>query len=311
MSYIKERIRSNFIGEMIINKLHEIEGVILPKIISDEKAVRKYYFNGTGKELNLENPVTFCEKLNWYKLKVHDPLMVQCADKIGVREYAAEKGYGENVNKVYGIYSDVKDIDISKLPDRFVIKAAHGTHMQIIVNDKSAINWKQAKMEMKSWLKQDIYWRGREWVYKDMPKRIIIEKYLEDETGELRDYKFFCFHGKPYYLQYDIGRFAKQQYRNYYDMNGTLLQISDGTPNLPTEPFPLDDETFQKMKLIAENLSSSFQQVRVDFYCCNRKIYIGEMTFYDGGGSTLFTPNEWNTKFSENWEVCSISPNRD
>lgn len=302
MSNFKSIIESSFLGEIMINKLHEIEGVILPKIISDEKAVRKHYFNGTGKELNLENPVTFCEKLNWYKLKVHDPLMVKCADKIGVREYAAEKGFGEYVNKVYGIYSDVKDIDLSLLPDRFVIKAAHGTHMQIIVKDKNSINWNQAKLLMKSWLRQDIYWRGREWSYKEVPHRIIAEEYLEDESGELTDYKIFCFNGTPKFIQVDVGRYKGTHYRNYYDTNWQLLSMTDDVPNssdlIIERPKSLD-----KMLEMAKVLSEPLQFVRTDFYEVNGKPYLGEMTFFHNGGSIEFIPDEWNKIVGDYWTL--------
>ena len=144
MKSIKEFVRSSFFGEILIAKLHQIEGAVLPKLISDEVAVKKYFKKVTGKELDLENPVTFVEKINWYKLINHNPLMVKCADKVGLREYALEKGYGEYLNDCLGVYDNVKDIDISELPQKFVMKAAHGLHMNIIVKDKSAVNLKRA-----------------------------------------------------------------------------------------------------------------------------------------------------------------------
>ena len=299
---IKSLIKSSFVGEMLVEKLHEIEGLILPKIISDEKAIKKHYKNGTGKELNLDNPITFCEKLNWYKINVRNPLMVKCADKIGVREYVTEKGYGENVNKVYGIYTDVNDIDLSKLPARFVIKAAHGTHMQIIVKDKNEINWKKAKMLMKSWLKQDIYWRGREWSYKEVPHRIIIEEYLEDESGELRDYKVFCFNGVPRFIQVDVGRYNATHNRNYYDTNWNLLSMTDDVPNNPNLNIE-KPKSFEKMLEMSTKLSEPLQFVRVDFYEVNGKPYLGEMTFFHNGGSVEFIPDEWNKIVGDYWTL--------
>lgn len=303
MSVIKEKIRGAFVGEVLINKLHEIEGMLLPQIISDEKAVKHYYKKCTGKDINLDLPETFCEKINWYKLNGHDPLMVKCADKVGLREFVSKNGYAAHLNEMYGVYSSVDEIDVSKLPEQFVIKAAHGTHMQIIVKDKSTVNWKQAKCLMRSWLKQDIYWRGREWVYKDMPHRIIIEKYIEDKFGELRDYKFFCFHGKPEYMQYDIGRFKNEQYRNYYDMNLKQLHITDGVPGVSLNSEPVSRNVFVQMQQMAQKLSEPFQQVRIDFYFTNNQILVGEMTFFDGGGSTIFSPDEWNYIFAKNWKV--------
>ena len=230
--------------------------------------------------------------------------MVKCADKIAVRDYIIEKGYSDYLNEVYGIYDSVEDIDYDSLPSQFVIKAAHGSHMIYIVKDKDVFDWKHAKKMMKTWLHQDIYWSGREWVYKDIPKRILIEKYMEDQYGELRDYKFFCYHGSPVYLQVDIGRQDKH-YRNYYDMDGSLVPVYDNEklPHAKDILFPIEDDIFEKMKQMCRDLAEPFQQVRVDLYWVNEKIYFGELTFFDGGGSTVYYPDEWNYKFSEKWII--------
>ncbi len=302
MGNIKDWIRHTYFGEMMINYLHEIEGYILPKLVSDEKAVRSYCKKHFGDAADIDHPIKFYEKLNWYKLHGRNPLMQKCANKVTMHEYVTEKGYGEYLNEYYGVYTRAEDVNPDSLPDRFVLKASHGTHMQIIVKDKSAVNWKHARKLMKSWLNQDIYWRGREWVYKDMPRHIVAEKYLEDENGELRDYKFFCFHGRPYYMQYDIGRFCGKQYRNYYDLHKNPLDLTDGVPRNDQVPFPLSDGIFYEMIKMAEDLSAPFQHIRIDFYYAENRIYIGEMTFFDGGGSTSFEPNEWNIRFSEAWK---------
>ncbi len=301
---IKSSIKKNFWGEYAISVYHSVLCSIIPKLVSDEKAIKKYYKKQFGKELNLADPQTFAEKLNWYKLYDRDPLMVKCADKVAVRDFIIEKGYGECLNEVFGVYDRVEDIDYDSLPDQFVIKAAHGSHMLYIVKDKSAFDWEHAKIMMKTWLNQDIYWSGREWVYKDMPKRLIIEKYLEDEAGELKDYKFFCFHGKPYYMQYDTGRY-KLHYRNFYSIDKTLLELCD-IEKLPIQsdiPFPVDDAAYKKMLQMCCDLSSPFQQVRVDLYTANGRVYFGELTFFDSGGNAVFYPDEWNYKFSENWHI--------
>lgn len=306
---IKATIKKSFWGEYSISIYHSMMCKILPKLVSDEKAVKKLYKKKSGKKLDLLNPRTFAEKINWYKLNDKNPLMEQCADKVAVRDYIIEKGYGDCLNKVYGVYDRVEDIDIDRLPNQFVIKAAHGSHMNYIVKDKSSFDWKHAKKMMKSWLKQDIYWSGREWVYKKIPKRLIIERYLEDSEGDLKDYKFFCFNGKPYYLEYDAGRFGPTHYRNYYNMKMELMPFCDGDqlPNNEKISFPLNENTFKKMKTMCVDLASSFQQVRVDFYSVKDKILLGELTFFDGGGTTIFTPEEWNYKFSEEWKIIKQS----
>ena len=302
MKSIKEFVRTSFLGGILIAKLHQIEGIVLPRIIPDEVAVKRYFKKVTGKELDLENPTTFVEKINWYKLNDHNPLMVKCADKVGLRDYVSENGYGEYLNDCLGVFDDVADIDVSKLPQCFVMKAAHGSHMNIIVKDKDSVNWKKYFIVMKNWLKQDIYWGGREWVYKDIPKRIIIEKYLEDETGELRDFKMFCFNGVPKFVQVDIGRFGEHHVRNFYDLNWNLLDITDDVGNDPTlkvsKPLSLD-----KMVEIAQTLSKPFQFVRVDFYEVNTKPYVGEMTFFHMGGNTGIKSEEWEKTIGGYWRL--------
>lgn len=300
---IKKTIKKSFFGRYCISLYHCMMCKIVPALESDEKAVKKYFKKKTGKEIDLHDPKTFAEKINWYKLNVRTPLMCQCVDKADVRDYVKAKGYGNTLNEVYGVYDKVSEIDIDSLPESFVIKPTHGSHMIYIVKDKARFDWKHAKKMMKTWLHQDIYWSGREWAYKDIPKRIIIEKYLEDSAGELRDYKFFCYHGKPEYMEYDVGRMTTH-YRNFYDMDKNVIDIFDNErlPQLKDIPFPLEDEVFEEMKKMAAAFSEPFQQVRVDFYYAD-KIYFGELTFYDGGGSTVFYPDEWNYKFSEKWHV--------
>ena len=305
MSGVKAKLKKSFWGNYLISCYHCLRCKISPKLISDEEAVKKYYKGKFGKELDLSNPQTFSEKINWYKIFSNDPLMAQCADKVAVRDYIIEKGYANSLNNVYGIYNNVSEIDPDNLPPKFVIKASHGSHMNYIVKDKNSFDWKKAKRMLRTWLHQDIYWSGREWVYKDIPKRIIIEEYLEDDAGELRDYKFFCFNGEPVYMEYDLGRFGKKHYRNFYDMQMNLMEFFDGECPQKTDlvEFPLKFEVYEQMQNMARVLSKPFQHVRVDFYYANNKIYCGELTFFDGGGSTVFYPEEWNYKFSEDWKI--------
>lgn len=301
MGNIKDWIRHTYFGEMMINYLHEIEGYILPKLVSDEKAVRRYCKKHFGDAADIDHPVKFYEKLNWYKLHGRNPLMQKCANKVTMHEYVTEKGYGEYLNEYYGVYTRAEDVNPDSLPDRFVLKASHGTHMQIIVKDKSAVNWKHARKLMKSWLNQDIYWRGREWVYKDMSRHIVAEKYLEDESGELRDYKVFCFNGVPKFVQVDIGRFTKH-IRNYYDIDWNLMPMTDYVGNDATLEIARP-RSFGRMLEIATSLAEPFQFVRVDFYEVSGKPYVGEMTFFHEGGSIVLIPDEWNTVVGDYWKL--------
>ncbi len=285
--------KRSFLESYLISELHCIECRLIPALIDDETAVKRYYRKKTGKELNLADPQTFSEKINWYKLNDRKPLMAQCADKVGVRDYITEKGYGNCLNEIYGVYDKVSDIDIDRLPKRFVLKAAHGSHMNIIVKDKKDINWRQAKMMMSSWLRQNIYWSGREWVYKDIPKRIVAEKYLEDEHGELRDYKFFCFNGSPRFLQVEAGRYGTEHVRNFYDMNWDLMPFGKEIPHSPD--FIIECPIlFDEMKRIASVLCEPFSFVRVDLYQVGSKVFFGELTYFPAGGASDFVPSEYD-----------------
>ena len=298
---IKRIIKQSFWGNYFISCYHCLMCKVMPKIISDEKAVKRFYKKTTGKELDLANPKTFCEKTNWYKVNGKKLLMAKCADKVAVRDYVTEKGYGDCLNEIYGVYDRVDDIDLNNLPNQFVIKAAHGSHMNYIVKDKESFDWKHARKMMKTWLHQDIYWSGREWVYKDIPKRIIIEKYLEDENGELRDYKFYCFNGKPEFIQYDIGRYS-HHYRNFYDLEFNALPFKNGCE----QNFEIDIEKplgLHKMIAIAKVLAEPFQFARVDFYSVYDEIVFGEITFFHEGGSTPFEPKEYEEIIGNKWQL--------
>lgn len=301
MSRIKKVIKNNFWGRYFISCYHCVMCKIAPALISDEKAIKLNYRRKCKKDLNLSNPQTFSEKMNWYKLNDKNPLMEKCADKVAVREYISNKGYEDCLNEVYGVFNKVQDIDYDSLPDQFVIKAAHGSHMNYIVKNKESFDWNRAKRMMKTWLHQDIAWSGREWVYKDIPKRIIIEKYLEDETGELRDYKLFCFNGKPTFLQIDVGR-NTEHYRNYYDMNFSFLPMRDDVPSNESA-VPNKPEKLQTMINIATDLAKPFQFARIDFYQVCNKVYFGEITFFHNSGITWFQPEEYDGIFGKYWTI--------
>lgn len=299
---IKEKIKSNFLGEYAVSQYHVFMSWFMPKVISDEKAIIKYYKKWSGEELDLSNPQTFSQKQQWYKLNARLPLMQKCADKYAVREYIKECGYEDLLNELLGCYDNPDDVDFDSLPNQFVIKASHGSGFNVIVKDKSKLNWKRTKLMLKSWLHQNIAWGGREWVYKDMPRHIIIEKYLEDETGELRDYKFFCFNGEPQFMQLEVGRYTDHNARNFYDMDWNLMPFGKSIPHDPTLDIP-KPEMFGEMKKIAKDLCKPFQFVRVDLYQVGGKVYFGELTFFPAGGAPDFIPSNYDSVVGEMWKL--------
>ena len=261
------------------------------KKITDEEFVKKFYKNAFGNELDLENPITFNEKLNWLKLNLKDPNSTICADKYEVRKHIENKGYGYILNDLLGVYDNVEEINIDRLPDRFVLKGTHGSGWNLIVKDKNKVKWKPWKLIMKSWLRQNFYYYGREWVYKDIKPRIICEKFLEDSNKELLDYKIYCFNGIPKFIQIDVDRFTNHT-ANYYDVewNEMDFQYDDENSGRKIEK----PKNLEQMLEISKDLSEEFKHVRVDFYEVDGKLYFGELTFFTASGSGKFNPEKYD-----------------
>ena len=300
---IKSKIRNNLYGLLLINKLHERKNKRNLKKYSDEEQILRWYQSKSGGRVpDLVNPQTFSEKQQWYKLNDRKPLMEKCADKYNVREYIKECGYENLLNEIYGIYDNVEDLPIAELPEKFVIKGTHGSGFNLIVKDKNTVKWKIWKKIMNSWLKQDISWSGREWVYKNLKHRLVVEKYLEDESGGLLDYKFFCFNGQPQFMQLEVGRYTSNNTRNFYDMGWNLLPFGkelNHNPNVIVEK----PNGFEEMKEIAKKLSAPFSFVRVDLYQVGGRIYFGELTFYPWSGYVQFEPDEIDFLLGEDFEL--------
>lgn len=275
----------------IWNEQRRIKGEKNFKKITDEEFVKKFYKNAFGNELDLENPITFNEKLNWLKLNLKNPNATICADKYEVRKYIENKGYGYILNDLLGVYDNVEEIDIDRLPDRFVLKGTHGSGWNLIVKDKNKVNWKPWKLIMKSWLRQNFYYYGREWVYKDIKPRIICEKFLEDSNKELLDYKIYCFNGIPKFIQIDVDRFTNHT-ANYYDVewNEMNFQYDDENSGRKIEK----PKNLKQMLEISKILSEEFEHVRVDFYEVDGKLYFGELTFFTASGSGKFNPEKYD-----------------
>lgn len=269
------------------------------KSLSDEEVIRRMYFNRIQKYPDLKNPLGFSEKLQWLKLYYRNDLMPILADKFEVRNYLEERGYGFLLNDIYAVYDNVESFNPKSLPNQFVLKATHASGWNLIVKDKSKINWFIWKKHMKYWLSHNIAWMGKEWHYAEMTPRIVCEKYLEDDSGGLIDYKIFCFNGTPKYLQLNVNRGKKDYVLNLYDLNWNLMPFSDR--DIPQNPnykvkIPLQ---FDEMIRLSKELSKDIPFVRIDFYEVNGKIYFGEFTFFPGSGNVDITPLEWDKRVGE------------
>lgn len=254
-----------------------------------------------GYQLNIDNPQTFNEKIQWLKFYYHDPLMIKCADKVAVRDYV-KQAIGEKflVNCI-GIYDNPDEIDFSKLPNKFALKVNWGSEQNIICRDKSKLNIRIAKHKLSKWLKkkQNLYYVNFEWQYKDIKPKIICEQYIEG-GNDLRDYKFFCFNGKYKYLRI-ISRTKDNKILNagFYDRDLNKMPFVFNNESDFGEEIPqLND--YNKMIDIVEKLAKPFPFVRVDMYeDINKNIYFGELTFTPGNGTKAFSSVEWDYKFGE------------
>lgn len=285
----KEKIKNTDLGNYLHLEYWRHRAQRELKKYNDYEFICWMYKKHCGLDINLINPTRYTEKLQWLKLFYRNELMPIVSDKYEVREYLSSIGYGYLLNDLIAVYDSVDDFDVSTLPNRFVIKASHGSHWNLIVKDKNKVNWNMWKKIMRSWLKQNLYWFGREWNYKTQKPRIIVEKYLEDDSGELRDYKTICINGKPEFMQIDQNRFSNHKCV-YVDVNGNLLNFEDSRDSESLGNFVFGDIQKQMIS-ISEELCKPFPMVRVDLYECKGKIYFGELTFFGGSGFFKFEPD--------------------
>ena len=261
--------------------------------MSDLDCINKLYKQYSGKFPNLETPTLFSEKMQWMKLHYRNELMPLVGDKYTVRQYLQEQGYCYLLNELIAVYDDVKQFNPDELPQQFVLKASHASGWNLIVKDKSKINWHIWRKHFQYWLTHDIEWNGREWHYAEMKPRIVCEKYLEDESGALMDYKFFCFDGEPRFLQVNVGRGTARSTQNYYDLNWQLLPFGKSQPHNPNLSVERPSH-FDEMVQLARELTKPFPYVRFDLYEAQGKIYFGEFTFFPCSGMPDFIPSEYD-----------------
>lgn len=280
-----------------------LRGIRELKKYNNFQAINRLYFSKVGKYPNLENPVLFSEKMQWLKLYYYNSNMEVSADKYKVRAYLKQKGYAHLLNKLIQVYDNVDDINLKKLPNKFVLKASHGSGWNLIVQDKNKINWYIWRLILKSWLKHNIFWNGREWVYKNIKPRLVCEQYLEDESGTLMDYKFHCFNGEPKFIQANNGRGQKVHAQNFYNLKWELQPYGKDLTPLPEVNIPKPQKV-DEMINIAKDLSIDFPYVRVDFYEVNKKIIFGELTFFPASGMPDFKPS----KYDKIWGDLLILP---
>lgn len=272
--------------------------------LSDVDFLKKTFKVRFGKELNLDNPLTFNEKLNWLKIYDRQPLYNKMVDKFEAKEIVKEKIGKEYIVPTIGIYNSVDDIDFTNLPNKFAIKCTHDSGSVVICKNKNELNVEKTKRFLKKCCKHNLFFWAREWPYKDVKPRIIVEEYIESLDENLVVYKVFCFHGKPYLIQVIQNDKHKDETIDYFDTNWNLLNLK--------QDFPNSSNHLKKPKALEEmlHLSSLFlierPFIRVDWYIVNDKPIFSEFTFFSDAGFAFFSPSEWDLKLGEMMELPSV-----
>lgn len=265
----------------------------ISRLFPDKLYLKIKYRITMKKKLDLDNPKTFNEKLQWLKIHDRKPEYTTMVDKFAVRDYIKEKLGEEYLIPLLGVWDDPDDIDFDKLPDKFVLKCNHnsGTGM-CICKDKSKLDIEKVKKELKKGLKQNYYLTGREWPYKDVKRKIIAEKYMTDnnQQDELIDYKFFCFSGSPKIILVCTERFADGGLReNFYDTKWNLLKMQ--RPMHKNSDSAIEPpKNLEVMLELAHKLAIGISFSRIDFYEINGNVYFGEITFFPASGFEGFVP---------------------
>ncbi|MCZ8537253.1 carbonic anhydrase [Paenisporosarcina quisquiliarum] len=269
------------------------------RFIPDTWMLKFQYKIKMGRKLNLNNPQRWTEKIQWYKVNYRTSLMTECADKYEVREYIKSKGLANILNKLYTVYESVEQVNLDSLPQKFVIKTTNGSGTNILCKDKSQLNLEEVKKSLENWLNRDNYAVGREWSYKNLVPKIIVEEFLEDKNNSfdgINDYKFICFNGKIDYIVFDVDRHIGHK-RNIYDAEWNFINVHTDYPNFgDCVPKP---EGLDEMLRVAKILAEDFPFVRVDLYWVNNQVYFGELTFYPWTGYVQFHPDEFDYKLGE------------
>lgn len=278
---------SHIINNVVFGRLFLLWRRLSPFIPSDRLFLKVYYRLAMGKRLNLNNPQTFTEKIQWLKLHNTDPLYSKMVDKHQVRSIVADKIGNKYLIPLVGVYSSFDEIDVSSLPNKFVIKTTHDSGNVLVCTEKANFDFAEAKRRMEKALKSNYFYKSREYPYKNAVPRIIIEDFIESDTPELGliDYKFFCFNGEPRILLVVSSRTGICR-NDFFDMNFNPIDVHLGFERSET---PIKRPTnFEEMISVAKLLSKGLVHVRIDLYNIKDKIYFGEYTFHHNGGLSVF-----------------------
>jgi len=274
----------------------------------DEAYLKRKFKATMGKELDLTSPKTFNEKLQWIKLYDRDPAYTVMVDKVAAKEYVAGLIGEKYIVPNLGVWEDPDDIDFDALPDRFALKCNHNSGLGMyICHDKTKMDVAAVKAELKKGLAQDYYLTGREWPYKDVPRRILCEKYMESGPNGLTDYKIHCFNGVPKFVLVCQDRFTETGLtEDFYTTAWERMDVK--RPKISRASAVLErPRELSEMLELAKVLAKDIPFVRVDFYVIDGQVYFSELTFFPASGFEGYDPPEWDKTFGDWLELPQTS----
>ena len=280
--------------------------------LSDKVYIKIRYKHFFGREISIDKPITYNEKLQWIKLYEHNPIYTQMVDKYEAKKFVAEKIGDEYIIPTLGVWDRFDEIDFDELPNQFVLKCTHDSGGLIIVKDKKLLDYDAARAKINKSLKNNFFYYGREWPYKNVKPRIIAELYMSEDlsinntepdniartssNGILNDYKIYTFNGKAKICMINTDRGMRTR-ADYFDKDFNWLDFKWGYDHALVRPNK--PKQYEEMFRLAEILANGTTELRVDFYVVNDKIYFGELTFFDGSGFDAIIPEEWDYKLGE------------
>ncbi|TXD97494.1 carboxylate--amine ligase [Psychrobacter frigidicola] len=299
--FIKRKFRDISHTNIFFGRLYSLLNNVkanYSSVISDDLYAKMKYYDATKLKLNLKNPITFNEKLWWLKINYRTPLMTKCSDKVEVHKYLDEIGLGCLSNPIRGVYDTAEDVPFSEMNGKFFIKCNHVSGVNAFFDSKneSSFNRKRFNKEFNKALKVNYYHQTREWNYKNIVPKILVEDFIESQST-LLDYRFFCFHGKVKLIFVDTdtasedGKHNPNSKRNIYDEQFNLQDFTVGRENFD-ESLVEKPDNLQLMIEYAEKIANPFIFCRVDLYNNEGKISFGEITFYPSGGTQQFSNEE-------------------
>lgn len=270
--------------------------------LDDESFLKKIFLKKIGMPLNLNNPQTFNEKLQWLKLHDRKDVYTSMVDKYEAKTHAAKIIGNEYIIKTLGLYNNFDEINFDLLPDKFVIKCTHDSGGLVIVKDKTTFDKRKAKRIIDKSLKRNYYYVGREWPYKNVLPRIIIEEYIEDEVNnDLIDYKIMCFNGQPKVIFTCTDRYSDALKVTFFDLDWNKLPFERHYKS--SNKVIAKPKNLKKMLDLSRKLSKGIPFVRIDWYEVKNKLYFGEYTFYPGSGFEEFRPEKYDLILGKNLDI--------